>query len=407
MKILWHGVPSNFPTGYGVQTKLFTRALKAAGHEVIVSPTCLSIPPHVNDDGIRVLSAGPRMNMGNDMIVYHANAHKPDMVLSMMDTFIMDAKKFGQLPWVAWQVIDSAPMLPELMKPARAAKQRVCMSRFGQQTLLEAGFASDYVPLAFDPEDYHIAERESARYRLEKLLRASLTGKFVLCMVAANMSRPSRKNFSAAFRTVKILRDKRGIDAFLYVHAECTGTLQRGEDLRRMAEGCGLGPDAVMFPSQYEYVTGMYHPMYLRNLYNACDLYLCTSRGEGFGVPLIDAQACGLPVAAVEFSAMPEVLRGPSSCTGRYVTWDYHAGTSQAVVDPQGMADVAEDLYAQHRGPHWREQCAEMAGEIARDYGIDAVYDRHLSGKLEGWRETVAKHERIENEEPSEATVHS
>jgi glycosyltransferase involved in cell wall biosynthesis len=43
--------------------------------------------------------------------------------------------------------------------------------------------------------------------------------------------------------------------------------------------------------------------------YNAADVYLCPSWAEGFGVPLIESQACGLPVIGTDCSAVTELVR--------------------------------------------------------------------------------------------------
>lgn len=48
----------------------------------------------------------------------------------------------------------------------------------------------------------------------------------------------------------------------------------------------------------------------LVSLYNAADLYVSTS-AEGFGLTVAEAAACGLPVVALDYSAVPEVV-GPA-----------------------------------------------------------------------------------------------
>lgn len=53
-------------------------------------------------------------------------------------------------------------------------------------------------------------------------------------------------------------------------------------------------------------------------LYNAADVYLHTSEYEGFGLPILEAMACGLPVVASNKASIPEILEN----TGHMVDID-------------------------------------------------------------------------------------
>jgi glycosyltransferase involved in cell wall biosynthesis len=48
----------------------------------------------------------------------------------------------------------------------------------------------------------------------------------------------------------------------------------------------------------------------LVRLYNACDCFVFPSFYEGFGLPILEAMACGRAVACSNTSAMPEVAEG-------------------------------------------------------------------------------------------------
>ncbi len=45
-------------------------------------------------------------------------------------------------------------------------------------------------------------------------------------------------------------------------------------------------------------------------LYNACDLFLHTSLHEGFGLPVLEAMACGCPVISSNSASLPEIVKG-------------------------------------------------------------------------------------------------
>jgi glycosyltransferase involved in cell wall biosynthesis len=53
--------------------------------------------------------------------------------------------------------------------------------------------------------------------------------------------------------------------------------------------------------------TGFVSDEELLHLYNACQLFVLPSFYEGFGLPVLEAMACGCPVACSDVSAIPEV----------------------------------------------------------------------------------------------------
>lgn len=66
--------------------------------------------------------------------------------------------------------------------------------------------------------------------------------------------------------------------------------------------------------------TGYVDDSELLQLYNACDIFVFPSFYEGFGIPILEAMACGRAVACANTSAMPEV-----------------AGSAAMLFDPHSM----------------------------------------------------------------------
>jgi glycosyltransferase involved in cell wall biosynthesis len=74
---------------------------------------------------------------------------------------------------------------------------------------------------------------------------------------------------------------------------------RHGEDLAGRAAALGLA-DAIRFP-------GWVDASDLEGLYRAAECYVIPSRHEGFGLPILEAMARGVPVACARASALPEV----------------------------------------------------------------------------------------------------
>jgi glycosyltransferase involved in cell wall biosynthesis len=77
-----------------------------------------------------------------------------------------------------------------------------------------------------------------------------------------------------------------------------------GEDsryVRMKAESLGIGPWVM--------ATGYLGQREIRNAYRLATAFVLPSLYEGFGMPLVEAMASGVPVAASQTSAIPEVCR--------------------------------------------------------------------------------------------------
>src|SRR5690606_25909845 len=128
---------------------------------------------------------------------------------------------------------------------------------------------------------------------------------FIAMMNAANKGDPSRKGFREVLQAWRIFMEKRPAgSAMLYLHTDAFG--RSGVPLLELAEQLGIA-DSVQFPDAYRYAIGTIPAGELALMYNSADVLLNPSMGEGFGVPLIEAQACGTPVIVTDFSAMREL----------------------------------------------------------------------------------------------------
>jgi glycosyltransferase involved in cell wall biosynthesis len=169
-----------------------------------------------------------------------------------------------------------------------------------------------YVPHGVDTEQYQPLDRTEARDKL-----GWPADRFVVGMVAANKGNPSRKALIQHIEAFAHFHKKHP-DTALYLHTtRGENGEMNGVNLIEFAQMFGLSyttmgrPDtntdaAVWFCDQYLNLLGFPTP-YMRHAYAAMDVHVLVSMGEGFGIPILEAQACGTPVIVGGWTAMPEL----------------------------------------------------------------------------------------------------
>lgn len=366
MDILWQSNARHSPTGYGNQTNLFVPEIKRAGHNpAIFAFYGIEGAGQVDSDGITTL---PRLidGYGNDIIKGHMDFWKAHLLITLIDPFVLNPETYSRLPWCAWTPVDSSPILPANVNTLKGARWIWAMSRFGEAELHRAGFKNvTYVPHGVDTNLFKPGDRAEARQRLEKYWNRDLKDKFLIVMNSANKGAPSRKGFSEAIEAFTIF-SKTHPDALLYIHTEINGIFI-GENLPSTLAMFGVA-GKVIFPPQYPLLMGMLPATYLNDVYNAGDVFFQPSHGEGFGVPVVEAQASGCPVIVTDFSAMPELVFAGSRVRGQKVM--FIPGTYQMVAN---IEDLVHELHV-HYG--MREDGNVLMRESARAGALDYDYHR-------------------------------
>jgi len=207
----------------------------------------------------------------------------------------------------------------------------------------------DVIPLAADPR-YRPLDREACRTRIGE--QHAVDGGFILYVGTFQ----PRKNVATLIRAYGLLRERTGLPHKLLIVGK---PKYKFEDVLTAIRDSGYESD-ILFAG---FVPDDELPVY----YNAADLFVFPSRYEGFGLPVLEAMACGTPVVSSNASCLPEV-----------------AGNGALLVDPddvEGFAQAMERVLADNAGPDMRERGLRRAAEFSWDRTARetlAVYERVL-----------------------------
>ncbi len=209
-----------------------------------------------------------------------------------------------------------------LPRVARAARAVITVSDASRRDVVELlGVAEDrvtVVPNGVDPVFAPVPPESDAAQDARR--RLGLPGDFVLAVGAIE----PRKNLARLLRAIRALRSRPATADIRLIHAGPEAWLS--DDLPGLVRELDLS-DTVRF-------LGYVSAGDLATLFSLARVFVYPSLGEGFGIPVVEAMACGCPVVTSNVSSLPEV-----------------AGGAAALVDPASVEEIADAV-----GALWRDE---------------------------------------------------
>jgi glycosyltransferase involved in cell wall biosynthesis len=341
MRIIWHA-PCNHPTGYALQTMLFAPRLAGLGHQVVISQMQVGPAGLQPVDGVPVIGpdegaaefALPRPERLREAL----GGHDPDLIIVLKDAWVLNPDDYMGWNTAAFAVMDCEPMpWKDLEFFQRSGARPLVVSSWAQHVARSAGLDALLIPSGIETGEWgpHPDGRDAAKAEL-----GLDPGLFVVGMNAMNVGSPSRKGFSEGFRAFAAFHGKHPASV-LACHSQPTHP--EGQDLRAIAAAAGLDGH-VLFPQAYADHAGM------RAWYQALDVFMAPSYGEGFCLPLVEALATGVPVIATDCSALTEkVPHGAGWLAGGQDWWNPHHRAWWVIPSIHSLSGALEKAFSQRR----------------------------------------------------------
>jgi glycosyltransferase involved in cell wall biosynthesis len=364
------------PTGYGVATEALVSRLKRDGADV----SAISNYGHegivreyeTSHGSIPLYPRGADIYSNDSGVLSHKhwkalNAEQPDLLITLYDVWVFQGKQWDDVNVASWTPIDHNPVPPAVANwSARPNVTPLAMSQFGQKQLEALGIESIYIPHSVDTKIFKPKTSIDGRSLSEYM--GIDKDRFVVGMNAANKSSGliHRKAFGENLMAFSIFC-KKYPDAILYIHADPVS--QYGWNLMALGQTLGIPVANMVFVDPVSYRFGISQSD-LAGIYSSMDVFLGTSYGEGFGVPTVEAQACGVPVIVTDFAASSELVGDGWAVSGQPLYDNAQVAFFNIPSIPQ-IVEALEEAYNRGKGK------SEEAIEFAKQFDHDVVWDKY------------------------------
>jgi glycosyltransferase involved in cell wall biosynthesis len=98
----------------------------------------------------------------------------------------------------------------------------------------------------------------------------------------------------------------------------------------------------------------------LRAFYQAASAFVFPSLYEGFGLPPLEAMACGTPVVCSSVSSLPEVVGDAAEIVNPENVFDIARGMREVLLDGEKRSQLVEKGFAQARRFSWQRTAQQV-----------------------------------------------
>jgi glycosyltransferase involved in cell wall biosynthesis len=214
------------------------------------------------------------------------------------------------------------------------------ISQFGADEAVKAGVDAEHIEIGIDTEAWRLRTKEE--YDAIRKNLGIQEDEFVVMTVADNQE---RKALGRGFQIVSELKNLHGVKVRHVLVTRENSMV--GWKLYDLAFELGISSELLLFNNGIPFSN-------LYALYCGADAYLCCSKGEGLGIPIMEAMCVGIPVVANSVGALPELLGSDRGWLVPWQSWHYDPFGNQRRYDIS-IPDAVESLLKVEKWGWWGE----------------------------------------------------
>ena len=347
----------------------------------------------------------PNDPFGSKMFLRAVEREDYDIIWILNDIFVVEGvvthlKKIleqkriqnKKIPKIIYYYPVDCTVLPECVGMIELADATVCITEFGKKETLAALKEKrqiDVIHHGCDRTVFRPIDKKLRQAWRQKYLGIANPNTFLFINVNRNSVRKDIARCIYSFAKFRLLHP----DSKIYIHC---APKDMTINLFAAVKAVGLTINDIVFPANFNLAEGGLDEESLVNFYGCADAYITTTLGEGWGLTITEAMACGLPVIAPNNTSLPEIIGSDRDRGYLYECRDI------AWVDNSGYRKMGrvEDIVGK------MEEVYKARGSLSQHAVINRAYSFINSHSWEAIsKQWLTIFERIVNQKPQERIV--
>ena len=372
-------------SAYSKHTYEVATRLAALGHNIAHIPMGFANKMGIQVTQNVVIYDSGDQAFGEDIAIPRYLDFKADLLITNKEPWVFNDIYRWAINWVPMAIIDHSPISPLMTLRLENAWKTIAISRHAERELKRKEIDCVYIPLGVRTDVYKPMDKAECKkaFYLEP-------DHFIIGIVAMNRARKMIPQMMKGYK--RFLEMNPDVKAHLFLWTNVMPSRPPADISQGVADvgvnllpemhelGIGAGKNDVRWIKweEVERVGGLpeYDPKGkwdMVRLYNAFDVNMLCSGGEGAGMPYTEAAACGVISLYTNYAAAPEYA-GPTGIPVEakdYVILNT-PGTRLALPDPERIAEALTKAYNADR-----EALAKRARLHAEQYSWENVIRKY------------------------------